>query len=587
MSLFGILSVGGQALLTGRKAIDITSENLSNQDTEGYSRQRVHQQDITPNGVYVKDIERVFNNSIYKRILAVNQQVEGEKNYKDILSEVESLFNDIHGTGFGQKIEEFFNAFNDIAINPDDLAARDKVISVAKQLIGRIRDNYDNMQAIRDETVLSVKDEVKRLNDILVSLVKANKNIKAFRNDKTRLNNYLNERDRLLKELSGLIDIKVKIKSDETVDITTVKGHPLVLDDKYFSVKTEERDGKLRVFADNTDLTELFSNGKIGASLKAIAFIEKKINDLNDFVSIFAAVVNKIHRHGYNLKGETNVDFFKISEDSSLPYINASNIALNINDAKDIAAAGDARYLNSDNMIVKGIIALKDYNQIATKKSANAVSSSDTFGSGSFDVYIGDRKLATVSYTSSDTLSDIVDKINTSQSEVVAKVFEYPSGSGNQYLELFAKDLPKSKRIDLKNDSGAFVSTIGGLSNNKGFLNPAEVEGLKNGNLQIGDVKYQISNPDNYNIVENKSLNELYNKRLVAEIGFEIEHTKDNLKDNETFLNALEEKLKEISGVNTDEELANMLKYQRAYQSAAKIITVTDELLQTVLNMIK
>ncbi len=587
MSLFGILSVGGQALLTGRKAIDITSENLSNQDTEGYSRQRVHQQDITPNGVYVKDIERVFNNSVYKRILAVNQQVEGEKNYKDILSEVESLFNDIHGTGFGQKIEEFFNAFNDIAINPDDLAARDKVISVAKQLIGRIRDNYDNMQAIKDETVLSVKDQVKRLNDILVSLVKANKNIKAFRNDKTRLNNYLNERDRLLKELSGLIDIKVKIKSDETVDITTVKGHPLVLDDKYFSVKTEERNGKLRVFADNTDLTELFSNGKIGSSLKAIAFIEKKINDLNDFVSIFAAVVNKIHRQGYNLKGETNVDFFKISEDSSLPYINASNIALDINDAKDIAAAGDARYLNSDNMIVKGIISLKDYNQIATKKSVNAVSSADTFGSGSFDVYIGDRKLATVNYTSSDTLSDIADKINTSQSEVVAKVFEYPSGSGNQYLELFAKDLPKSKRIDLKNDSGTFVSTIGGLSNNKGFLNPAEVEGLKNGNLQIGDVKYQISNPDNYNIVENKSLNELYNKRLVAEIGFEIEHTKDKLKDNETFLNALEEKLKEISGVNTDEELANMLKYQRAYQSAAKIITVTDELLQTVLNMIK
>ena len=587
MSLFGILSLGSQALLTGKRSIDITSENISNQYSDDYSRQLIHQEDLVPAGVNIVNIERAFDNSLFSRIVSVKQQVSYGQTYSDILSEVEALFNDIHGSGFSEKITEFFNAFNDVAINPDDISARDKVISVANQLVGRIRDAYDNLVSIKNETELAVKDNVQRINDILTALAKTNKNIKAFSEDKTRLNNYLNQRDRLLRDLSEILDVKVKLKSDNTVDAVSVKGHPLVIYDKASTLTTEEENGELKVLINGAKLTDFFQYGKIGAQLQAIKFINQKLDDLNDFTSVFSASVNKIHRNGYDLNGNTGINFFKISADSSKTYIDASNIDLNITDPKQIAAAASNNYLNSDNTVIKGIIALKDFNENTIKQSNTAVASTNTFGGGSFDIYLNNQKITTINYSIADTITDMANAINSSQDLVVANVYEYPNGSGNYYLELYAKDISKSGSIELKNDTGSFVAIIGGISDKNGIFNNAEETALTTGTLTIGGINYSVLNTDNYNLVKNKSFSELYNKRFIVDIGFKIETTKDNLENNTTFLNSLEDKLSQISSVNLDEELANMLKYQRAYQSAAKIISITDELLQTILGLVK
>lgn len=265
MSLFGILSLGSQALLTGKRSIDITSENISNQYSDDYSRQLIHQEDLVPTGVNITDIERAFDISLFSRIVSVKQQVSQGQTYSDILSQIEALFNDIHGSGFGEKITEFFNAFNDIAINPDDISARDKVISVAKQLVGRIRDIYNNLISIKSETELAIKDNIQKVNDILTALAKTNENIKAFSEDKIRLNNYLNQRDRLLRNLSEILDIKVKFKPDNTVEVVSVKGHPLVLYDKASILTTKQENGELKVLINGANLTNFFQYGKIGA----------------------------------------------------------------------------------------------------------------------------------------------------------------------------------------------------------------------------------------------------------------------------------------------------------------------------------
>jgi flagellar hook-associated protein 1 FlgK len=586
-SIFGLLSLGSQALLTNQKSINVTNENIANQYSDGYARQNVSLQDIVPEGVDVKKIERIFDNNLFKRYLSLNQQVNSDETYSNLLSQIESMFNDIQGTGFYDNINKFFNSFSDLTVNPDDPAARDSVISAAQQLVSKIRDTYNNMIATRDEISSSIKDNVNRVNDILTNIANLNKDIKAFRFDETRLNNYLNQRDQLLKELSSYLDVKVVYRDDNTADIFTVKGHPLVVYDHPYKVDFETKEDGVIVKVNTTDLTSEFKNGQIGAKIKAISFINQKINDLNDFTALLASSVNKIHRNGYDLNGNTGVDFFKISPDSSLNYINASNIDLNVTDYKQIAIAADPNYLNSDNSIAKSILALKDFNQISTKITSNAVSSSATFTGGSFDLIFNNQKVATINYASTDTISDIVNKINSSQNLVVAKLYENTPSSGNFYIQFYAKDISLSPSIDIQNDTGSFLSSTGGLSNYNSLYNLEEKASLTStSGLQIGSTFYKISNLDNLNILNSKSFQELYTKRFTSEIGLEIENAKNSLDASKNLRDAIQSKIEENSGVNLDEELVNLTKFQRAYQSAAKIINVTDELLQTLLSIV-
>ncbi|RMA97512.1 flagellar hook-associated protein FlgK [Hydrogenothermus marinus] len=585
MSLFGTLSIGSQAILTSRKAVDITNENISNQDSEGYSRQTPVIQDLVPVGVSITKIKRIFDNTLYNRYINLNQQVSGNNTYVDILSEVETFFNDIHGTGLSESINSFFNSFNDVAIDPKDPAARETVISQARQLISKIRDTYSNMKQIKEDLKVGMDEDIQKVNNILSSIAKLNKNIKIFHNDETRLNNYLDQRDKLLKDLSTYLDIKVVFRKDDTVDIYTVKGHSLVLYDKAKTLSAEATNTGVKVRVDSIDLTSDFQNGSIGGKLRALDVINKKISDLNDFTALFAASVNKIHRQGYDLNGNTGRDFFKISPDSSLKYIDASNIDLNITDYTQIAAASDSNYLNSDNSVIKSLIALEDYNEITTKTSITGVSPSTTFGNGSFDLYLDNQKIATINYSATDTISNIANTINSSQSRVVAKV--YTDSSGNEHLQLFAKDINLSPSIELKNDTGSFVSSIGGLNSYKGLFNPEEKTDLTSSSgLNIGGTIFKVSDKANLDLLGNTSFQELYNKKFVAELGLKISDAKDKLSSDTILRDSLDQKIKEKSAVNLDEELANLVKYQRAYQSAAKIIAVTDELIQTVLGLV-
>jgi flagellar hook-associated protein 1 FlgK len=86
--------------------------------------------------------------------------------------------------------------------------------------------------------------------------------------------------------------------------------------------------------------------------------------------------------------------------------------------------------------------------------------------------------------------------------------------------------------------------------------------------------------------LNNMSFSEYYNTEIVSALGSELEYVKNRTENSKFLLDSIEDKMKELSSVNMDEELINLTKYQRAYEAAARVVTVTDELLQTVLGMV-
>jgi len=294
-----------------------------------------------------------------------------------------------------------------------------------------------------------LKDVISEVNRLTEKLAEINRNMLIFKDSPERFNQYLDERDRTLKELSSLIDVKVVYLPDERVRVFTAKGFPLVSEERSFDVSVEQSSDGVKVLADGVDVTDDFKKGKVAGIISGVKAVEDYKSKLNLLVSTFAEKVNEQHEAGYDLYGETGVSLF--SSDNGQP-IDASNIVLSFEDPKKVAAASDSNYLNSDNTNVKALIEL---------------------GQKTFS-----------------ELSDL-------------------------------------------------------------------------------------------------SFSEYYGTEIASSIGTEVKSVDDRLKASQFRLESIEEKVKELSGVNIDEELVNLTKYQRAYQAAARIVTVTDELLQTVLGMVR
>ncbi|ADY73667.1 flagellar hook-associated protein FlgK [Desulfurobacterium thermolithotrophum DSM 11699] len=451
MSLFESLSIASQALLSNKAAINVTNRNISNVYTDGYSRETPVFADIPGTGVTVETVRRIFNKAYFTRYISENQNNKGLSSYKDILEQIESVFNDLQGSGFSQELTDFFNAMNDVAVKPDDIAARSELLAKAQALVGRIRDSYSTLSEIKNTTVAKIKDEVTQLNNLLEKLAGINKDLKIYASDPERVNQYLDERDKTLTEISNLIDTKAVIKEDGTVDLYTAKGFALVLGNEAKKISFEtDGNGDPILKSSGVDITSELKNGTIGGYLKGISYLNKVLGNLNTFTTNFADEINAQHKAGFDLYGETGIDFFKA--ENGAPTIDASNITLNFEDPKKIAAAESKDYLNADNGNIKKLIALKD----------------------------------------------------------------------NVWTNL-------------------------------------------------GD----------------KSFSEYYNTDIIVAIGAELESTKDLLTNSDFVLQAISDKMKELSSVNMDEELLNLTRYQRAYEAAAKVVNVTDELLQTILGMVR
>ncbi|WP_457568004.1 flagellar hook-associated protein FlgK [Desulfurobacterium sp.] len=453
MSLLYALSIAGQSLLTYQDAIDVTNKNISNAFTDGYSREEAVIADLPArSGAYIQDIRRMSSKIIFNRYIKANQETEGLNNYENILKQVEDIFNDTAGSGFSQALNEFFSSLNDIAVNPGDLTARYAALSKAKALVGRIRDSYSYLTDIKDKTNLGVKDTLDNVNRLTRKLAEINKSLKLFyKANPDRYNEYLDERDRTLKELSALIDTQVTTHEDGTVDVSTAKGFSLVLGNDAISLSySTDGDNNPVIKWNNTNITSEFKNGKLGGYLKGISFINSTINRLNTFTTEFTSAINNQHRAGYDLNGNPGTDFF--TSDNGASTIDASNITLNFEDPRLIAASGNATYPDSDNTNIKAIINLED-------------------------------------------------------------------------------------------------APIAGLGN--------------------------------------QTFSEYYSTEIITPIATETDKVNNLIQSSTEIRDSLDQQLKEISAVNTDEEFINLTKLQRAYQASAKVVSVTDELIQTILNMVQ
>jgi flagellar hook-associated protein 1 FlgK len=382
MSRIGsLMSVGKQSMQNSQTALQTTSHNISNANTEGYTRQRVDQVTAEPitsgrlrigQGSKTASINRVVNNFLTKQIQEETNKLGSATGQEGPLSRAESIFNESINKGLNRFMGQFFNAFRELANNPESQAVRAAVKESAKTMIEdfhRINDQLNNVQRDVDNQITG---QVGQINGYVKEIASLNEKIQMVEIQGMPANDERDRRELLVKKLGELVNIRYGEGDNGKVSITAGNTAVLVSGSEYNSLLARstpatdtKREGNVDVVFKNGDhgsefvVTREFKGGEIGGAIEARDHI---INDLHKKMDHLAynisEAINTIHTSGYDRYSKTGTNFFNPVGDE---FKAAENLSLNADidhDAGRIAAALDAES-PGDNRVAHAIARLQ------------------------------------------------------------------------------------------------------------------------------------------------------------------------------------------------------------------------------------
>jgi len=400
----GIMSMAGQALMTQQQAISVTSHNIANVNTPGYSRQRLNMTTNTPlnsssglmgNGVSATEIQRLYDRFIGNQINSESQGLGRWDAQKQAVERLELMFNESGGSGLSQAMSEFWNAWQALTNNPSGLTER-QVLAIKGQVLATTFNKLDSdLTQVQQDLDFAIQGTVTDINRLSEQLADLNQKIISAEAGTHSANDYRDQRDLMLKELSELIDINAFEDANGGVSVLVANGRPLVAGTALWQLATETNVSGLQdvVWVDDAGNTVNISDEILGGKLKGwleardIVITDYK-NRLDTLAQTLMTEVNNLHQNGFDLNGLPGVVFFDGTG-------TAADIEVNANIAGDldlIAAAADPLTFPGDNrnaieianlqhqFVMSGNTAtFNDYYSSLVRDVGNEVLKSDTY----------------------------------------------------------------------------------------------------------------------------------------------------------------------------------------------------------------
>lgn len=621
-STFTGIELGKRSIIAHSQGLNVTGQNMANASVEGYSRQVIAMKASDPlyfpglnsevtagqigQGVDIAEIRRVSDMQLTSRIISSTHERGYWSTRSDYILRAEQIYNEPSNLSIRKKMDEFWDAWNDLAAFPDQAPQRIAVVSAGENLTSSINNRFSELKNLRDDADLEIRDTVDQINSYMKNIAALNNEIIRVKNTGNNPNDLLDRRDLLAEKLGELIHITVDDKDPDEFNIH-MGGFQLVQGDKValFEKATDiENSGYTRVvWAKSPEESVDVMGGKLGSllDLRDIDF-RGEIQKLDTMTVNFTDMVNSIHNTAYDLKGETGRNFFV-----EHPYVN------NINGNYD--SNGDGEFDQSRIFSITGANSLEPEAQIGIAGSLTLSSSRD--------------ENIVINYYATDTVKDLISRINHSETEVFARL-DY---QGRLSLKAGSAENMSNPDFVIRHveDSGYFLTTYSGILQNSGaegafdWQNVDAVSQLRQEDTAFsvaptnnpsawlkvnqdlardssrvaagfgtngrpaaskeGDAAIAIASIMNSDVALGKSRSfQDHMAETIASIGERgraAELTLNTVSENIAQLRSTRENL---VGVNLDEEITQMLKFQHGYMAASRIITQFDKMLDTVIN---
>jgi flagellar hook-associated protein 1 FlgK len=549
-SIYGIST---RALLAFQNALSTTGHNIANVNTPGYSRQRVEFSTETPEfagfgylgkGVKIGDVRRLYDGFVVDRVRTSQSAYNQQQTYYELASEVDNLLGD-SATAISPGLQSFFNAVQEVANDPTSAAARQVLLTEGETLSARFGQLDQALEDGRARVNARMTTVVSEINGYASSIAKLNEDIAAAqsRGDGHAPNDLLDQRDQLIEQLSEQVAVSTVPQDDGAInvflgsgqtlvlgsDTTTLTAEPLGEDPDRLDIGLQGPGGTVRV-------TPFITGGTLGGLFE---FRDQVLgpaqNALGRIAIGLADTFNTQHRQGLDLDGNTGADFFTLPQAQVIPN------AANGGPGPVQVAYDDVNQLSADDYRLSYDGANWALTRLADGQGVPFASGSGTGG----DPYIVDG------------ISIVVDSGAVAGDRYLIRPTR-PGASG------LGVAITENRQI-AASDPAAGPGAVG---DNGNALALAGLQGALT--LASGTASFE----------------QAYSA-LVGEVGTRTRQAEINANAQGKLLDQAQAERESVSGVNLDEEAANLLRFQQAYQAAAQVIATAEDMFNTLLNAVR
>jgi len=571
-----MLNVGASALITAQGSLSTTSHNISNVNTEGYNRQIVEQGTRLPNfeggyyigsGVNITSVERRFDDFLADQVRIFTSQEQQLDTFSAFARQVDDLLG-APELSLSSGLQGFFNAVQDVADDPTSIPARQVMLTEADTLSQRFNTLDSQLTAFSEQVNSNLDTAIKDVNVISAGIANLNKAItEALGGNGTPPNDLLDQRDRLINELSTYLSVTSIEQSNGSMNIFVGKGQGIVVGQSAIelSVTTDPADTsrfEVGYGPSNINISSQLTGGTVGGLLTVRQdVIDPARSEIDALAVGMIDNVNAQHTVGITLSGNAGGNFFEPAD----PAIQgAGSIRLAITDPRDIAVAFPVVSSKSQTNTGTAGLEINTVTALSNPVAAQAINSDITFSfdsvANSYTVsYQGET--ATLPYNPSTDSGKTFD-MSTLVFSITPPAVTAPTAPS---MTITLTGVP------VEADQFTMSNSVDGLGN-------FTAVGDNRNALEIGDL--QIAKILNGN---SESFGDSYGI-LVANVATRTHQADVNQKTQKGLLEQTNLRYESVSGVNLDEEAASLIKYQQAYQAASQIITVSNTVFNSLIN---
>lgn len=342
-----ILATGSSALLAFQRALGTISHNVANASTEGYSRQRVELAarpgqafgyGFVGAGVETTSIVRLADDFNFARVLDSGAELGRLGSLSGLSARIDTLLSD-GATGLSRPWSTFFDATQGVAAQPASAAARQDLLASAQALAGRVRSLDAQFKSMDTEVNARLDAGVRDVNGITAEIARLNAEIvrQQGAGGGQPPNDLLDQRERLVGQLSSTLGVATVLQDDGAMNVFTTGGQSLVVGTRAQPLSTvadpfrpERRVLALQSDAGPVALASGAVGGELGGLLEFRAqVLDPAVSQLGRIASTLTFTVNAQHRQGVDLYGDAGGDFFApIAVDAGPHALNAGTGAL-------------------------------------------------------------------------------------------------------------------------------------------------------------------------------------------------------------------------------------------------------------------
>lgn len=600
-TFFG-LTIGTSGIYAANIGINTTGHNIANAETEGFSRQKVHAQAAVPlkagasygmqgSGVDVTSIKHE-RSEYYDRKFWKNSAIHGQYDSKDYyMKSLETYFNEVQLEGFTTTFNKMYDSFQELSKNPADMAVRMEVLNFAQSSCDYFNNLSNSLQSLQEDANFEVKNQVESVNSLSRQIAALTKQVAGIEASGTYANDLRDQRAVLVDRLSGIVDISVSerkigngvyayvVKAGEDTLVDTFSFNELSVEARKEKVSQSDVEGLYEVVWKNGNrFNTLHSGGRLqalfevrdgnnkdafsGTTIASVGDTTITVTDTNmNSPAILAIPVEGIITVGtreYVYKG------FQVTEDEDGKYeyefelgeelvFDADEVSVTV--GKNIDYKGIPYYMTQMNEFVRTYA--KNFNDIHKKGE-------DFNGEPALDFFNGKHAVTGENYVFQRSQDDEDNDILFTSKTGSYAVEEEEANYGSYYF-MTAGNYNVTKAVYTEPEKIATAyPEIEGVEQNELFMDIIA--------LKTDTTMFKQGTPSGFL------------ETIIAELGIDSKKTALFTENQQDIVAAITNQRLSVSGVDTEEESMNLIRYRHAYNLSSKVISTMNETYDRLIN---